>query len=182
MPPRRRFAAPRSPSGHLFAAQPTEETTSAQPGRHGNGKRMGLCVSIHVKLPPSSLRLKSSSSSAFHIFREGPGRCGRDLFFWRFGVSGGLSRAATPKVASGKGALFSPRRATAGHGEKSWTEAWGILRSDNPAHDAFPQSAHVGVAPRIAPVSFSRRNINRSEEQTSCRSGDSSRRCFVRSV
>src|SRR4029079_15812728 len=96
--------------------------------------------------------------------------------------SGGLSRAATPKVASGRGALVSPRRATAGHGEKSWTEAWGILRSDNPAHDAFPQSAHVGVAPRIAPVSFSRRNINRSEEQTSCRSGDSSRRCFVRSV
>ena len=82
MPPRRRFAALRSSE----AAQPTEETKSAQPGRHGNGKRMGLCVSIHVKLPPSSLRLKSSSSSAFHIFQAGPGGCRRDLSF----VEGGI--------------------------------------------------------------------------------------------
>src|SRR6185436_12178183 len=77
--------------------------------------------------------------------------------------------AATPKVASGRGALFSPRRATAGHGEKSWTEAWVILRSDNPARDAFPQSAQDEVAPRIAPVSFSWRDINRSEEQKTSR-------------
>src|SRR6185436_14793782 len=90
-------------------------------------------------------------------------------FFRRFRASGGLSRAATPKVASGRGALFSPRRATAGHGEKSWTQAWVILRSDNPARDAFPQSAQDEVAPRIAPVSFSWRDINRSEEQKTSR-------------
>ena len=82
----------------------------------------------------------------------------------------------------GEGRPFFTTESHGGPRRKSWTEAWVILRSDNPARDAFRQSAQDEVAPRIAPVSFSRRNINRSEEQTSCRSGDSSRRCFVRSV
>jgi hypothetical protein len=133
----------------------------------------------------SDSEVVSVASSGSRLSPPGPREC-RLFKKRRFRVSGGLSRAATSKVASGRGALFSPRRATAGHGEKSWTEAWVILRSDNPARDAFPQSAQDEVAPRIAPVSFSWRDINRSEDQdveshgTSCRPGDSSRRGFVR--